>query len=112
MQQHRDRHGPDAARNRGKGAGDLLDGVEIHVADEGPGFPDTISGTAFERFTRGDPARTSSGAGLGLAIVKAVVEAHGGSVALSPDAARGADVMLTLPSSSVPARRVEAVRSA
>ena len=88
------------------------DGVNIHVADEGPGFPDTISGTAFERFTRGDPARTSSGAGLGLAIVKAVVEVHGGSVALSPDAARGADVMLTLPSSSVPARRVEAVRSA
>ena len=55
-------------------------GAEIHVADEGPGFPNGVAATAFERFTRGDAARTSSCAGLGLAIVKAIVQAHGGSV--------------------------------
>ena len=84
-----------------------VDGVEIHVADEGPGFPDGVAGTAFERFTRGDAARSSSGAGLGLAIVKAIVDAHGGSVALSTETTRGADVMLTLPAAPTTATRLE-----
>jgi two-component system OmpR family sensor kinase len=73
------------------------DGVEIHIADEGPGFDNGVTETAFERFTRGDQARSSRGAGLGLAIVKAIVTAHKGSVAVSTDTARGADVVLTLP---------------
>jgi heavy metal sensor kinase len=82
--------------------------VEIHVADEGRGFPDSVAETAFERFTRGDPARTSSGAGLGLAIVKAVIEAHGGTVALTTDATSRADVILTLPTTQAPATPIEA----
>src|SRR5262249_54745364 len=73
------------------------DGVALHVADQGPGFADSVAATAFERFTRGDPARSSTGAGLGLAIVSAVVGAHGGTVALSTDATSGAEVILTLP---------------
>jgi signal transduction histidine kinase len=73
------------------------DSVEIHVADEGAGFDKGLAGTAFERFTRGDQARSSGGAGLGLAIVDAIVAAHEGSVALSTDTPRGADVVLTLP---------------
>jgi two-component system OmpR family sensor kinase len=71
--------------------------VEIHVADEGPGFPGGIADTAFVRFTRGDAARTAGGAGLGLAIVKAIIEAHGGTVALAPGDGAGADVVLRLP---------------
>jgi len=74
-----------------------VDGVEIHVADEGAGFDNGVADTAFERFTRGDLARSSGGAGLGLAIVKAIVAAHNGRVALSTDIAHGADVVLTLP---------------
>lgn len=52
------------------------------VADDGPGIPAGIQTSAFERFSRGDQARTSgrSGAGLGLSIVQAIVTAHGGSV--------------------------------
>jgi two-component system, OmpR family, sensor kinase len=77
------------------------DAVEIHIADEGPGFGG-VAESAFERFTRGDQARSSGGAGLGLAIVKAIVAAHGGRVAVSTETARGADVVLTLP--ATPAR--------
>jgi signal transduction histidine kinase len=53
------------------------------VADDGPGFPPGVLDSAFERFVRGDSARTprSSGAGLGLSIVRAVVAGHEGTVA-------------------------------
>ncbi len=71
--------------------------VEVHVVDEGPGFADGIVDTALERFTRGDAARRAGGAGLGLAIVKAIIEAHGGTVALAHDEGGGADVVLLLP---------------
>jgi heavy metal sensor kinase len=73
------------------------DGVEIRVSDEGPGFPAHIAETAFERFTRADTARSSTGAGLGLAIVRAIVEAHDGSVMLGRQSTGGADVVMTLP---------------
>ena len=53
----------------------------IDVLDEGPGFPPEFLPHAFDRFSRGDPARSrDGGAGLGLSIVRAVAEAHGGSV--------------------------------
>jgi two-component system, OmpR family, sensor kinase len=56
-----------------------LDGaVELEVADHGPGFDPDLANRAFERFTRGDAARTRGGTGLGLAIVRAIAEAHGG----------------------------------
>jgi len=58
----------------------------IQVVDDGPGVPEAIQSTVFERFTRGDVSRVRragvSSTGLGLAIVQAVVTAHGGTVAL------------------------------
>ena len=82
------------------GAGDVTlaarrngDGVELSVSDEGEGFPPELAARAFERFTRGDEARTRGGAGLGLAIVRAIAEAHGGTAT-----AEGATVRLWLPS--------------
>jgi signal transduction histidine kinase len=67
--------------------------VELAVADDGPGFPPELAGRAFERFTRGDEARTRGGSGLGLAIVRAIAEAHGGAAEIE-----GAGVRLWLPS--------------
>ena len=66
----------------------------IQVCDDGPGVPDAIKPTVFERFTRGDASRGRregvSSTGLGLAIVRAVVTAHGGTVALDSQPGRTA----------------------
>lgn len=60
-------------------------GVEIDVSDQGPGFPPGLAARAFERFARGDRARSGEGVGLGLAIVQAIAQAHGGgAVILGP----------------------------
>jgi len=75
----------------------------LEVADEGPGLTPEIAAQVFEPFYRADKsrARQSGGAGLGLAIVAAIVEAHGGSVALRTQPGAGAtfSVRLPLPSS-------------
>ena len=57
-------------------------GVELEVSDAGPGFDPDIAARAFDRFARGDHARTRGGVGLGMAIVRAVAEAHGGDAAI------------------------------
>lgn len=56
--------------------------VTVTVADDGPGIPPELRPTLFQRFTRGDAARSpgSGSSGLGLAIVDAVVRAHGGRI--------------------------------
>ncbi len=59
-----------------------VDDVAIVVEDDGPGIPESIQPTLFERFVRGDASRSrrAGSTGLGLAIVQAIVAAHGGSV--------------------------------
>ena len=70
--------------------------TELHVQDEGPGFPPGLLDHAFEPFSSGDAARSGGGAGLGLAIVDVIARAHGGEArALNLDG--GADVWLELP---------------
>jgi len=71
--------------------------VELHVRDEGSGFPKEFRSRAFDRFSRVDAARSNGGAGLGLSIVELVARAHGGSVGLGDGPGRGADVWITLP---------------
>jgi two-component system OmpR family sensor kinase len=58
--------------------------VRIAVHDNGPGVPENLRANVFERFARGDDARTRAGGstGLGLSIVSAVTKAHGGRVEL------------------------------
>jgi two-component system, OmpR family, sensor kinase len=69
--------------------------VELEVSDRGPGFPPDLAERAFERFARGDLARTRGGTGLGLAIVRAIAEAHGGDAEIVPG--DGAVVRIRLP---------------
>jgi two-component system, OmpR family, sensor kinase len=70
-------------------------GSELDVSDQGEGFAPDFAEHAFERFARGDRARTRSGTGLGLSIVRAIAEAHGGRADLVPGA--GATVRIWLP---------------
>lgn len=74
--------------------------VELHVLDEGPGFPPGFAQRAFERFSRADESRARGGAGLGLAIVQVIAAAHGGSAHLADRNGGGADVWLLLPARS------------
>lgn len=72
--------------------------VELHVRDEGAGFPDDFLPRAFDRFTQADGARTGAGTGLGLAIAEAVAAAHGGSAHAANRDGGGGNVWLSLPS--------------
>jgi two-component system OmpR family sensor kinase len=68
------------------------------VEDDGPGVPDALAATLFERFVRGAGDRGGS-FGLGLAIVRAVAESHGGSVELQ-NVNPGARFIVRLPLST------------
>ncbi len=70
--------------------------VELHVEDEGPGFPPEFIAAAFDRFTRSLDARTGGGSGLGLSIVELIAEAHGGTVGARNLETGGADVWIAV----------------
>jgi signal transduction histidine kinase len=90
------RHGAGTITLTARPAGDA---VEIHVTDDGPGFPPDFLNRAFERFSRAPGAR-EGGSGLGLAIVATVADAHGGTAKAANRPGGGADVWLVIPLSS------------
>jgi len=53
--------------------------IEIDVQDHGAGIPAGTGPRLFEKFVR---ASNAPGAGLGLAVVRAIVQAHGGTIAI------------------------------
>jgi len=85
-------------------------GVELHVEDDGPGFPVDFLDRAFERFTRGDPGRGGAGAGLGLSIVRTIARAHGGEASAGNRPHGGADVWLFIPADAADRRSAAPAR--
>ncbi|HBP19391.1 MAG TPA: hypothetical protein DEA08_16580 [Planctomycetes bacterium] len=95
----------DNAAKYGKGETHRIDvrarttplGVEIEVADQGPGVPPREREQIFQRFARSQGVpREVGGAGLGLAIARAQARAQGGDLVLRPSE-RGACFCLSLP---------------
>jgi signal transduction histidine kinase len=68
-------------------------GVELEIADSGPGLSDDVRRQIFEPFF----TTKSGGTGLGLAIVQRIAEAHGGSVAACNCPEGGAAFTIHLP---------------
>ncbi len=71
----------------------------ITVSDNGPGIPEQLKKTIFERFFQGEESTTRQhgGFGLGLAIVKDFVELHGGSIQVERAPEGGAKFIIELP---------------
>lgn len=67
--------------------------VEMIVADNGPGVPETLAKVLFEPFSTGK----NLGSGLGLPICKKIIEDHGGSVQVNSAPGQGASFHLFFP---------------
>lgn len=74
-------------------------GVEVSVSDTGPGIPEEMLTTIFEKF-RQSTSKSSlpmGGTGLGLAIAKQVVTSHGGKIWAESEPGRGSTFIFVLP---------------
>ncbi len=93
------RAGQDALATAGPDPAQSSPAVVLEVADQGPGLTPHQAEHVFERFYRGDQARTrkSGGSGLGLAIVAALVDAHGGTVWVESPPGGGAIFRIAIP---------------
>jgi signal transduction histidine kinase len=75
--------------------------ASVSVQDTGAGLPPAARQRMFDRFWRGDNARTggAAGGGLGLTIARGLVEAQGGEMWAAERAGGGLEVAFTLPRS-------------
>ncbi|HEY6211282.1 MAG TPA: HAMP domain-containing sensor histidine kinase, partial [Vicinamibacterales bacterium] len=78
--------------------------VELGVIDEGEGIAAEQMPHVFERFFRGDPARTrtpgtgiNEGVGLGLSIAKWIADAHGATISLESTRGAGTRATMSMP---------------
>lgn len=75
-------------------------GVEVTVSDTGEGIRSQDLPHIFERFYRGDAARSrqrGTGAGLGLAIARGIVRAHGGDIRVESEVGKGTQFTFRIP---------------
>jgi two-component system sensor histidine kinase KdpD len=76
--------------------------VIVSVADRGPGLSPAAIAQIFDKFYRGETARTPSGVGLGLTICRAIVQAHGGGIWAENREGGGLVFRFTLPLPDTP----------
>jgi signal transduction histidine kinase len=71
----------------------------VEVSDDGMGIDPADLPHLFDKFfqAHGGPRRVRGGAGLGLAVAKAIVEAHGGGIAVASDPGEGTCFAVALP---------------
>ena len=71
--------------------------VTVEVEDDGPGMDAASLEHIFDRFWRGDSARSTPGTGIGLAIVRSVVNMHGGQIRVESAVGKGTRFTVRLP---------------
>ena len=73
--------------------------AEVRIEDRGPGIPEALRERVFDPFFRVEASRSrdTGGSGLGLAVVRAIVQRHGGEIALEDRPGGGLRVRVMLP---------------
>ena len=77
------------------------DGVDLSVADSGPGIPEADRSRVTERFVRLEASRNSPGTGLGLSLVAAVAHFHHAELVLEDNLPTGLKAVLRFPKTAV-----------
>ncbi len=83
-------------------------GLEIKIADNGPGIPTDMRDKIFTPFYSGSP----SGAGLGLPLAQKIIALHGGQIRLKSKPGDGTIFTVVLPQSKNPSINKSAVLTA
>ncbi len=78
--------------------------ARITVSDQGIGIPKNKLEKIFNRFERAVPTDNYGGLGLGLYVARQIVEAHGGTIAVTSEIGKGSSFVLELPLTTDPSR--------
>ena len=76
-------------------------GVDLSVADSGPGIPEADRPRVIERFVRLEASRNSPGTGLGLSLVAAVAHFHHAELVLEDNVPTGLKAVLRFPRTAI-----------
>ena len=90
------RYAPDGTRVR-VAASAFGGGVELRVADHGPGIPEDRRGEVFQPFQRLGDTDNDTGLGLGLALARGFTEGMGGTIEVDDTPGGGLTVVVRLP---------------